>query len=434
MGLGLLAFFKLNVEAYPNPAPVIIEITAQAPGQSAEEMERYYTRPMEIGLATTPGVENIRSTSFYGLSFVRVTFKYGTDYYFALTQIANNLQANVNLPGGVQPQIQASSLVGEILRYQVKGPSTYSLTELRTLQDWVIQRRLLTVPGVVQVVTWGGTTKEYHVEADPKRLEAHGITLQSLIQAIGNANLNVGGRSISVGDQSVNIRGLGLVRNLDDVANIVVGQKSGLPTQVKDVARIVEGSMPRLGEAGRDLQNDVVTGVVIMNRTLQTKDVIERVKVAVEKINADGSLPPGVKLEPYYDRAQLVNVTTHTVLHNLVFGCLLVFFIQWVFLGDLRSAVIVSVSIPFALFFSIMMLVATGESANLLSLGAVDFGIIVDAAVILVENVFRNFQRPAAIRAALLRDMARGADGTRTDPSNGWSTRLRTIYLSATQV
>lgn len=434
LGLGLLAFFRLNVEAYPNPAPVIIEITAQAPGMSAEEMERYYTRPMEVGLATTPNVENIRSTSFYGLSFVRVTFKYGTDYYFALTQIANNLQANVNLPNGVQPQIQASSLVGEILRYQVKGPSTYSLTELRTLQDWVIERRLLTVPGVVQVVTWGGTTKEYHVEADPKLLEAHGVTLQTLIQSIGNANLNVGGRAISVGDQSVNIRGLGLVQNLDDIANIVVAQKDGLPTRVKDVARIAEGTMPRLGEAGRDLQNDVVTGVVIMNRTLQTKDVIARVKTAVEKLNSDGSLPPGVKLDPYYDRAQLVDVTTHTVIHNLIFGCLLVFFIQWVFLGDLRSAVIVSVSIPFALFFSIMMLVLTGESANLLSLGAVDFGIIVDAAVILVENIFRNFQRPAAIRASLLRAMSRGADGPRTDPANGWSSRLRMIYMSATQV
>ncbi|MCP4514733.1 MAG: efflux RND transporter permease subunit [Delftia sp.] len=434
LGLGLLAFAKLNVEAYPNPAPVIIEITAQVPGMSSEEMERYYTRPMEVGLATTPDVENIRSTSFYGLSFVRVTFKYGTDYYFALTQIANNLQANVNLPGGVQPQIQASSLVGEILRYQVKGPSTYSLTDLRTLQDWVIQRRLLTVPGVVQVVTWGGTTKEYHVEADPKRLEAHGVTLRNLIEAIGNANLNVGGRAISVGDQSVNIRGLGLVRNVDDVANIVVGQKNGLPTQVKDVARIVEGTVPRLGEAGRDLQNDVVTGVVIMNRTLHTSDVIGRVKAAVEKINADGSLPAGVRLEPYYDRAVLVNVTTHTVLHNLIFGCLLVFLIQWIFLGDLRSAVIVSVNIPFALFFSIMMLVITGESANLLSLGAVDFGIIVDAAVILVENIFRNFQRPTPIRASMLRAMAQGPDGARTSPGKGWTSRLRMIYLSATQV
>ncbi len=228
MGAGLFAFSKLNVEAYPNPAPVILEITAQAPGLSAEEMERYYTRPMEIGLATTPNVDNIRSTSFYGLSFVRITFKYGTDYYFALSQVANNLQANVNLPNGVQPQIQASSLVGEILRYQVKGPSNYSLTDLRTLQDWVIEKRLLTVPGVVQVVTWGGTTKEYHVDADPKRLEAYGITLKNLLDSIGNANLNVGGRAISVGDQSVNIRGLGLVESLDDIANIVVGQKNGI--------------------------------------------------------------------------------------------------------------------------------------------------------------------------------------------------------------
>ena len=434
MGMGVLAFIKLNVEAYPNPAPVILEITAQAPGQSAEEMERYYTRPMEIGLATTPGVDNIRSTSFYGLSFVRVTFKYGTDYYFALTQVANNLQANVNLPGGVQPQIQASSLVGEILRYQVKGPSTYSLTQLRTLQDWVIEKRLLTVPGVVQVVTWGGTTKEYHVEADPKRLEAYGITLKTLVDSIGNANLNVGGRSISLGDQSVNIRGLGLVRDIKDIADIVVGTKNGLPIQIKDVATIAEGTMPRLGEAGRDDQNDVVTGVVIMNRTLQTSDVIKRVAAEVKKINADGSLPQGVQVQPYYDRAVLVGVTTHTVLHNLIFGCLLVFLIQWVFLGDLRSAVIVSVNIPFALFFSIMMLVLTNESANLLSLGAVDFGIIVDAAVILVENVFRNFQRTAPLRAAMLRDMARGPDGGRTNPSQGWTSRLRMIYLSATQV
>ena len=431
---GVFAFLRLNVEAYPNPAPVILEITAQAPGTSAEEMERYYTRPMEVGLATTPGVDNIRSTSFYGLSFVRVTFKYDTDYYFALTQVANNLQANVSLPGGVQPQIQASSLVGEILRYQVKGNAATTLTALRTLQDWVVQRRLLTVPGVVQVVTWGGTTKEYHVEADPARLEAHGVTLQQLITAIGNANLNVGGRAISVGDQSVNIRGLGLVEKLDDIGGIVVGQQNGLPTQVKDVARIVEGTVPRLGEAGRDDERDVVTGVVIMNRTLHTKDVIGRVKTAVDKLNTDGSLPADVKLVPYYDRAVLVGVTTHTVLHNLVFGCLLVFVIQWLFLGDLRSAVIVSVNIPFALFFSIMILVLTNESANLLSLGAVDFGIIVDSAVILVENIFRNFQRPSAERAKVLRAMSHGTDGLRTDPAMGWTARLRMIYLSAMQV
>ena len=434
MAAGVLAFYKLNVEAYPNPAPVILEITAQVPGLSAEEMERYYTRPLEVGLATTLGVENIRSTSFYGLAFVRVTFKYGVDYVPALTQTAINLQQNVSLPNNVQPQIQASSLVGEILRYQVKGPSTYSLTDLRGIQDWVIQRRLLTVPGVAQIVTWGGTTKEYHVEVNPQKLEGYGLTLQQVLTAVGSANSNVGGRTVSVGEQSVNIRGLGLVRSIEDAGNIVVTQQNGLPILVKDVASVSLGAVPRLGEAGRDAENDVVTGIVVMNRMMQTKDVIARVKEAVDTLNADGSLPQGVTLSPYYDRSTLVNVTTKTVIHNLIFGCLLVFVIQWVFLGDLRSAVIVSVNIPFALFFSIMILVLTGESANLLSLGAVDFGIIVDSAVILVENIFRNFQKTPRERVNALRVMATGPHGMVTDPAMGWTHRLRIIYMSALQV
>jgi len=431
---GVIAFLKLNVEAYPNPAPVIIEITAQYPGASSEEMERYYTRPMEIGLATTPGVEVIRSTSFAGLSFVRVTFDYSVDYYFALTQIANGLSQNVNLPNGVQPQIQASSLVGEIFRYQLKGPPTYSLTDLRTIQDWVVVKRLLTTPGIVQVVTWGGTTKEFHVEVDPKRLEGYGITFQQLLNAIGNSNSNVGGRTVSVGDQSMNIRGVGLVENLSDIERIVLTQQNGLAIRVKDVAIISEGYAPRLGEAGRDDQKDVVTGIVIMNRTLQTNQVIEKAREAINKINTDGSLPNGVKVEPYYDRSSLIGVTTKTVIHNLIFGCLLVFIIQLVFLGDLRSAVIVSINIPFALFFSIIILTLTGESANLLSLGAVDFGIIVDSAVILVENIFRNFQQTPEERSRTLRKMAFGPDGLLTDPSKGWTARLRLIFLSSTQV
>jgi len=431
---GVIAFLKLNVEAYPNPAPVIIEITAQYPGASSEEMELYYTRPMEIGLATTPGVEVIRSTSFAGLSFVRVTFDYSVDYYFALTQIANGLSQNVNLPNGVQPQIQASSLVGEIFRYQLKGPPTYSLTDLRTIQDWVVVKRLLTTPGIVQVVTWGGTTKEFHVEVDPKRLEGYGITFQQLLNAIGNSNSNVGGRTVSVGDQSMNIRGVGLVENLSDIERIVLTQQNGLAIRVKDVAIISEGYAPRLGEAGRDDQKDVVTGIVIMNRTLQTNQVIEKAREAINKINTDGSLPNGVKVEPYYDRSSLIGVTTKTVIHNLIFGCLLVFIIQLVFLGDLRSAVIVSINIPFALFFSIIILTLTGESANLLSLGAVDFGIIVDSAVILVENIFRNFQQTPEERSRTLRKMAFGPDGLLTDPSKGWTARLRLIFLSSTQV
>ena len=433
---GLAAYARLNIEAYPNPAPVILEITAQAPGLSAEEMERSYTRPMEVGLATTPGVESIRSTSFYGLSFVRVTFKYGTDYYFDYTQAALSLQQNVSLPNNVQPQIQASSLVGEVFRYQLVGPPSMSLTELRTLQDWVVTRRLLSVHGIAQVVTWGGTTKEYDVEADLTKLQGYGITLPQLVAAIGNANSNVGGRTINIGQQSVNIRGVGLIKDVGDIGNIVLNQSNGTPVLVKDVAKVSIGAVPRLGRAGRDQQDDVVTGIVVMNRTLQTNEVVAAVKDEVARLNSDGTLPPGVKLVPIYDRSTLVSVTTHTVLHNLIFGCLLVFLIQWVFLGDLRSAIIVSANIPVALFFSIIILVLMGDSANLLSLGAVDFGIIVDSAVILIENIFRNFQKSAAERQDLLHDAAQSELGAymRRDAGHGWTERLRLLYISAMQV
>src|SRR5579864_5977820 len=206
-GAGAIAFRQLNIEAYPNPTPVILEITAQAPGLSAEEMERYYTIPIEIGLYTTPGIEVIRSTSFYGLSFVRVVFKYGVDYHFAYGQAAIALQQNVTLPAGQVPVIQQNSSTGEIYRYQVVGPKHFGLTNLRTVQDWIVARRLLTIPGVVQINSWGGTTKQFDVEADMHKLEAYNIAVPQLMSALGNANINVGGREISVGQQSVNIRG-----------------------------------------------------------------------------------------------------------------------------------------------------------------------------------------------------------------------------------
>jgi cobalt-zinc-cadmium resistance protein CzcA len=448
---GVVAFTRLNIEAYPNPAPVILEITAQAPGLSAEEMERYYTIPMEVGLATTPGVDIIRSTSFYGLSFVRVTFKYGVDYYFALSQTAISLQQNVSLPNNVSPQIQGSSLVGEVFRYQLVGPPHFGLTNLRTVQDWIVQRRLLTVEGVVQVNTWGGTTKEFEVEVDLNKLDAYNVTLPQLLGVIGNANINVGGRTISFGQQSVNVRGVGLIDDggntnllegykVKDIENIVLNQTNGVPVLIKDVARVYVGYVPRLGQAGRDDQSDVVEGIVVMNRTLHTNDVVPRIEAAVERLNTDGSLPAGVKLVPFYDRTSLVAVTTHTVIHNLVFGCLLVFFIQWAFLGDLRSAIIVGVNIPFALFFSVIILVLLGQDANLLSVGAVDFGIIVDSAVILVENVFRNLQAPPEQRELLLQSLAEhrwGPDPTVSHEAGArghWTDRLRLILISALEV
>jgi cobalt-zinc-cadmium resistance protein CzcA len=450
---GLVAFSRLNIEAYPNPAPVILEITAQAAGLSAEEMEKYYTIPMEVGLYPTPGVVNIRSTSFYGLSFVRVTFKYGVDYYFALTQASISLQQNVNLPGNLVPTIQQSSLVGEIYRYQLVGPPHFGLTNLRTLQDYVVTRRLLTIPGVVQINSWGGTTKQFIVEADTQKLEAYNITVPQLIAALGNSNINVGGREITIGQQSVNIRGIGLVDSggaddvtkgyrVEDVENVVLTQSGGLPIQIKDVAKVTVGYVPRLGIAGRDKEDDVATAIVVMGRTQHTNDIIPLVQAAVEKLNTDGSLPPGVKIVPYYDRSSLVDVTTHTVLHNLVFGCLLVFLIQWVFLGDLRSAIIVGANIPFALFFAIIILVLRGEDANLLSLGAVDFGIIVDSAVIMMENIYRNFQSTSEHRRSLLSRLAEGYWGpdptaevaTGNVSNQRWTERLRLIFVSALQV
>jgi heavy metal efflux system protein len=452
VGAGLVAFERLNIEAYPNPTPVILEITAQAPGLSAEEMERYYTLPMEIGLYSTPGIDVIRSTSFYGLSFVRVTFKYGVDYYFAYSQAAIAMQQNVNLPGGQVPSIQANSSTGEIYRYQVVGPEHFGITNLRTVQDWIVARRLLTIPGIAAVNSWGGPTKEFQVDVDPHRLEAYNLTVPQILTALDNANINVGGREIQIGQQSINIRGVGLIDDsggddltqgykVGDIENVVLNQVEGVPVLVKDVGKVSVGYRPRLGILGRDEQDDVVGAIVVMRRTEQTADMIPKVKAEIDKLNHDGSLPSGVRVVSFYDRTSLVAITTHTVLHNLIFGCLLVFLIQWIFLGDLRSALIVGLNIPFALIFAIILLVLQGESANLLSVGAVDFGIIVDSAVILVENIFRNFQAPAEERLGLIEHLVSGFWGS--DPTRdvegeavarGWTDRLRLILISAMQV
>ena len=451
LATGVIAFSKLNIEAYPNPAPVILEITAQAAGLSAEEMEKYYTVPIEVGLYSVPGVVNIRSTSFYGLSFVRVTFKYGVDYNFAYGQTAVFLQQNVALPNSQPAQIQQSSLVGEIFRYEITGPAHFGLTNLRTIQDWIVARRLLTIPGVVQINSWGGTTKEFHVSVDPAKLETFNVTIPQIITALGAANVNVGGREVTIGQQSINIRGIGLIddggdddlakgNRVQDIENIVLSQSNGLPIQIKDVARVEVGFVPRLGIAGRDKVDDVAAAIVVMGRSDHTNDVLPKVKAMVDKINSDGTLPPGVKVVPFYDRSSLVNVTTHTVMHNLLFGCLLVFFIQWLFLGDLRSAIIVAANIPFALFFAVMIMVARGEDANLLSVGAVDFGIIVDSAVILIENIFRNFQLRGNDRQILLQHLSEGywgenptALGERGSTTR-WTNRLRLIFVSVLQV
>src|SRR5436853_852449 len=389
LGLGYAAFLTLNIEAYPDPAPPIIEIIAQQQGQSPEEVERYITIPIEIAVASTPGLKFIRSNTVYGLGFIRLQFEYGRDYHFVRQQTLNRLKDAV-LPAGVLPVISPAGGISEIFRYELTGPPGMDVMRLKALQDWVVERRLRIVPGVADVAVLGGKTKEFQAEINLDRMMAYGLTLPQIMTAISASNSNVGGRTIAIGEQSVNVRSIGVITSIEDIGNIVLTQQGGVPVLVSDVAKVQIGFAPRLGLAGRDDQTDVVTGIVLMQKLERTMDVVKRVRVAVERINSDGSLPAGVKIVPFYDRGDLVAITVQTVLHNLLFGVALIFLIQWVFLGDLRCALIVAATIPVALLLAVMITVMRGESANLLSVGAIDLGIIVDGTVIMVENIFRH--------------------------------------------
>src|SRR5712671_407872 len=395
LGLGFVAFLTLNIEAYPDPAPPIIEIIAQQQGQSPEEVERYITIPIEVAVASTPGLKFIRSNTVYGLGFIRLQFEYGRDYHFVRQQTLNRLKDAI-LPAGVLPVISPAGGISEIFRYELTGPLGMDVMRLKALQDWVVERKLRIVPGVADVVVLGGKTKEFHAEIDLDRMMAYGLTLPQIMTAISAGNSNVGGRTIAIGEQSVNVRSIGVITSMDDIGNIVVTQQGGVPVLVSDVAKVQIGYAPRLGLAGRDEQTDVVTGIVLMQKLERTMDVVRRVRAAVERINTDGSLPPGVKIVTFYDRGDLVAITVQTVLHNLLFGVALIFLIQWVFLGDLRCALIVAATIPVALFLAVIITVIRGESANLLSIGAIDLGIIVDATVIMVENIFRQIAHHSA--------------------------------------
>src|SRR5467141_2493836 len=418
LALGAVAFTTLNIEAYPDPAPPIIEIIAQWPGQSPEEVERYVTIPIEIAVASTPGLKFIRSNTVYALGFIRLQFEYGRDYYFVRQQTLNRLKDAV-LPPGVQPVISPAGGVSEIFRYELKGPPGMDLIELKTLQNWVVERKLRTVAGVADVATIGGKTKEFQAEVDLNLMMAYGLTLPQIMNAISSGNSNVGGRTIEMGEQSVNVRGLGVVSSLEDIGNIVLTQQGGVPVLLSDVAKIQVGFMPRLGIAGRDGTTDIIFGIVLMQKLERTMEVVTRVRAAITRMNTDGSLPAGVKIEPWYDRGDLVAVTVQTVLHNLLFGVALIFLIQWVFLGDLRCALIVSATIPVALFLAVIITVLRGESANLLSVGAIDLGIIVDATVIMVENIFRHLAHPAKADA---------------DYDTAFTTKLNRVLIGAVEV
>ncbi|MBV8105504.1 MAG: efflux RND transporter permease subunit [Hyphomicrobiales bacterium] len=395
---GMVSFLRLNIEAYPDPVPPLVDIVTQNPGQSAEEMERYVTVPLEIQMAGIPHVSAIRTISLFGLSDVKLQFTYDVTYDEAEQAAINQLAQLSSLPKGVNPQISPWSPIGEIFRYRVVGPKGYSVTDLRTIEDWQLERRFKAVPGVVDVNGWGGKSKTYDVTVDLKRLTDAGLTLAQVIQALNNNNLNVGAQTLNFGQHAAVVRGVALIQSIDAIRDTILSGSGGNVVLVRDVADVGESFAPRLGIAGQDDDDDIVQGIVLMRRGEQTTPTIRRVEAEMDKINASGILPPGVHLERIYDRSELIGLTTEKVLTNLTAGIVLIFAVQWLFLGSLRSAVVVSATIPFALFFAVSLMVLFGESANLLSVGAIDFGLIVVATVILVENVFRRFALAAAAR------------------------------------
>ena len=396
--IGIASFLDLNIEAYPDPVPPLVDIVTQNSGQSAEEIERYITIPIEIQMAGIPHVTAIRTISLFGLSDTKVQFTYDFTYEEAEQRVVNHLSQLPPLPNSVQPQISPESPIGEIMRYRVVGPPGYSVTDLKTIEDWILERRFKAIPGVADVNGWGGKTKTFSVSIDQNKLVQYGLTIPQVLTALNNANVNIGGQTIDFSQQSAVVRGIGLIHSMDDIRNTMLSASNGSPVLLSDVATVAVGHQPRLGIAGQDDSDDIVQGIVLMRRGEQSMPTIRRVEAEIDKINTTGILPPGVHIERIYDRSDLIRVTTRTVLHNMLEGIVLIFVLQFLFLGNLRSAVIVAATIPFALAFAIGLLLLRGESANLLSVGAIDFGLIVDASVIMMENIFRRLSQPRSER------------------------------------
>jgi cobalt-zinc-cadmium resistance protein CzcA len=366
---GFVSFRKLNIEAYPDPVPPLVNIVTQSTGQSAEEIERYITIPIEIHMASIPHVTAIRTISLFGLSDVKLQFTYDFTYEQAEQWVVNRLSQLSPLPNGAQAQISPWSPIGEIYRYRVVGPPSYSVMDLKTIQDWMLERRFKAVPGVIDVNGWGGKTKTYDVVIDQHKLIQYGIGLQAVLTVLNNSNVNVGGQTVNIEPQAAIVRGVGLIHSMDDLRQTMLANNNGAPVLLSDVATVKVGNQPRLGIAGQDDDDDIVQGIVLMHRGEQSMPTIRAVEAEVEKINSSRILPLGVHIEKIYDRTDLINVTTRTVLYNMVFGIVLIFFVQWLFLGDLRSAAIVATTIPFALFSAIIIMAVRGESANLCRLG-----------------------------------------------------------------
>ena len=387
---GLYSFHELDIEAYPDPVQPRIELTTQPLGYSAEEVEKLATIPLEWGLAGMRNLEAIRTISLFGLSDVKLYFSWDSDYYWDRVETLNRLGLiTLPLPAGVTPGLNPDNPIGEIYRYTVQSPD-HNVMEEKEVEDWILEKQFKTVPGVEDVSGFGGLTKEYHVDVDADKLAHYQMSLSTLTSSIANANINVGGSYLDVGEQALDVRGIGFIHSLNDIGNITLNTSNATPIRVRELANVSVGYAPRLGIVGMNDRDEVVEGIVLMRKYGDTLKTLDGVEAKAAQLNTSGMLPKGFKLVPYYDRRGLVYTTLRTVFENLSLGMLLVFLVLMFFLGNLRTAVIAAVNIPLAMFGAFILLYLTGTPANLLSLGAVDFGIIIDSTVIVIENIYRH--------------------------------------------
>src|SRR6266851_981304 len=385
---GIYSFSKLDIEAYPDPVQPMVEVLTLPNGLSAEEVEKLVTVPTEYGLAGRRDLEAMRSISLYGLSDIRCYFSWDSDYYWDRVETINRLSF-ISLPQGVTPGISPENPIGEIYRYTVEG-ADHDLIHEKEVEDWILEKQLRTVPGVEDVSGFGGLTKQFQVEVDPHKLNYYQVPLSTLISALQNSNTNAGGNYMSVGEQAFDVRGLGFFRSLDDIRNVVLNASKSTPIKVSNVADVDIGYAPRLGIIGKDNQNEVVTGIVLMRKYGNTLATLKGVEAKVANLNSSGVLPAGYKVVPYYDRTHLVETTLRTVLENLTVGMALVFLVLIFFLGNLKAAIIAAINIPLALCGAFILMRVSETPANLISLGAIDFGIIIDTTVIVMENINRH--------------------------------------------
>ena len=385
---GAVAFHNMPVDAYPDLSPPMVEIITQWPGHASEEVERLVTVPTEVEMNGVPNLTVMRSISLYGLSDVIMTFNDNTDDYFARDLVFQRL-SEVTYPQGVTPTLAPlASPSGLVYRYVIESPDR-SPQELKTFEDWVLERQYKQVPGVADDSGFGGTVMQYQVLLDPAKLYAYHITVPTVLQQLSVNNSNAGGGFYEQGDQFYYVTGVGLVRDTSDIANIVVGSQNGVPTRIGDIGQVEIGHAPRLGEFGFNKTDDAVEGVIMIRRGEQTQDVLRGVEAKTKELN-EHILPPDVKVRGYYDRSDLVQLTIDTVEHNLLLGMTLVLIVLMAFLVSFRAAVIVALTIPLSLLFAFIFVHAEGIPANLLSIGAIDFGILIDGTLVMVENVFRE--------------------------------------------